>query len=85
MVTRREMPRTLRVTFEFTIPPGLPTNVRTDKRMAAVESMQAAVAAIAGRALPPETSMTVRHEWSYALHDRTTDPVTLGPPTSSEP
>jgi hypothetical protein len=75
------MPRMLRVTFEFTIPPGTPTNVRTDKRMAAVDAMRAAVAAIAGRALPPETSLTVRDEWAYALHDRTTGPVTLGPPT----
>lgn len=79
-MTRREMPRLLRVTFEFAIPPGVPTNVRTDRRMAAVESMQTAVAAIAGRALPPATSMTVRHEWGYALHDKTTAPVTLGPP-----
>jgi hypothetical protein len=72
------MPRTLRVTFEFQIPEGTPTNVRTDKRMAAV-------AAIAGRALPPETSMSVRHEWTYTLHDQTTDPVTLGPPANPAP
>ncbi|MEU9355046.1 hypothetical protein AB0D65_29630 [Streptomyces griseoloalbus] len=73
------------MTFEFAIPPGTPTNVRTDKRMGAVGDMTTAVAAIAGRALPSETSMTVRHEWAYALHDVTTDPVTLGPPAAPAP
>ncbi|MFI8206767.1 hypothetical protein [Streptomyces sp. NPDC085937] len=85
MVTRREMPRRLRVTFEFDIPPGTPTNVRTEKRMQAVEAMGRAVAAVAGRALPPETSFTVQHEWAYVLHDKTTEPVTLGPPADPAP
>ncbi|MCG8971793.1 hypothetical protein [Streptomyces sp. CL12-4] len=85
MVTRRKMPRTLRVTFEFQIPEGTPTNVRTDKRMAAVGDMATAVAAIAGRALPPETTMSYRDEWTYTLHDKTTGPVTLGPPADPAP
>jgi hypothetical protein len=67
------------VTFEFTIPPGLPTNVRTNRRTAAVDAMQTAVTAIAARELPPETSMTMRQEWMYAWQDTTTEPVTLGP------
>ena len=78
-MAEREAPRKLRVTFEFTIPPGTPTNVRTNRRMAAVDAMKAAVTAIAARELPPEASMTVRDEWSYAWHDKTTGPVRLGP------
>lgn len=80
-----EAPRKLRVTFEFEIPPGTPTNVRTARRMAAVGAMQAAVAAVAGRELPPQTSMAVRHEWGYVWHDETTGPVTLGPPADPAP
>ncbi|MFE6639574.1 hypothetical protein ACFVFT_38330 [Streptomyces tendae] len=73
--------RVLRVTFEFEVPPGTPANVRTKKRMETVDAMKSAVAAIAGHSLPASTSMTVRHEWMYALHDTTTDPVTLRPGT----
>ncbi|MFF8696205.1 hypothetical protein ACF08W_28740 [Streptomyces sp. NPDC015144] len=67
------------MTFEFTIPPGTPTNVRTNRRTAAVDAMKTTVTAIAARELPPETSMTMRHEWAYAWQDTTTEPVTLGP------
>lgn len=80
----RDTPRKLRLTFEFEIPPGTPANVRTSRRMAAVNAMRMAVAAIAGRELPPTTTMTVRDEWMYAWHDQTTPPVTLGPPTGPE-
>ena len=80
MASQRDAPRVLTVTFEFTIPPGTPTNIRTARRMETVGAMTAAVAAIAGRALPPETEMTSRHQWGYVWHDKTTDPVTLGPP-----
>lgn len=83
-MAEREAPRKLRLTFEFEIPPGTPTNVRTSRRMATVEAMKTAVTAIAGRELPPTTSMTVRDEWMYAWHDQTTEPVTLGPPTGPE-
>lgn len=78
-MAEREAPRKLRVTFEFTIPPGTPTNVRTSRRTAAVDAMKTAVTAIAARELPPETSMTVRDEWAYVWQDTTTEPVTLGP------
>lgn len=80
MASERDAPRVLEVTYRFTIPPGTPTNVRTARRMAAVADMTTAVAAIAGRALPPETEMTCRHQWGYVWHDGTTDPVPLGPP-----
>lgn len=78
-MAEKKAPRTLRVTFEFVIPPGTPTNVRTAKRMAAVAAMQTAVTDIAARELPPETSVTTRHEWGYVWHDTKTDPVPLGP------
>lgn len=79
MVAEKKAPRKLRVTFEFEIPPGTPTNVRTARRMAAVEAMRTAVTAIAARELPPETTITTRHEWGYVWHDTATEPATLGP------
>lgn len=77
---KRETPRKLRLTFEFVIPPGTPANVRTKRRMEAVEAMRTAVAAVAGHALPPGTTMAVRDEWMYAWHDKTTGPLPLRPP-----
>lgn len=65
-------PRKLRLTFEFEMPPGTKVNVRTKARMAAVSALTAAVEALAKRELPWATSMTVRHEWMYAWHDKTT-------------
>lgn len=78
-MAEQDATRKLRVTFEFEIPAGTPTNVRTKTRMAAVEAMKTAVTAIAARLLPPQTVMAVRHEWSYVWYDNTTIPVTLGP------
>lgn len=84
MATERDAPRKLRLTVELEIPRGTPANVRTNRRMAAVDAMRTAVTAIAARELPPTTTVSFRHEWMYAWHDETTEPVTLGPPVAPE-
>ncbi|MFJ3145949.1 hypothetical protein ACIPJM_26320 [Streptomyces halstedii] len=66
-----EVPRVLRLTFEFTVPRGLRVNIRNTRRMAAVKALVAAVEALGAREFPWAQSMTVRHEWSYAWHDET--------------
>ncbi|WP_406422739.1 hypothetical protein OH809_10040 [Streptomyces sp. NBC_00873] len=66
-----DVPRVLRLTFEFTVPKGLRVNIRNTRRMAAVKALVAAMEALAAREFPWAQTMTVRHEWSYAWHDKT--------------
>ncbi|MET7499524.1 hypothetical protein OHA99_19515 [Streptomyces coelicoflavus] len=66
-----EVPRVLRLTFEFTVPKGLRVNIRNTRRMAAVKALVAAVEALGAREFPWAQTMTVRHEWMYAWHDET--------------
>ncbi|RZU28297.1 hypothetical protein EV284_6463 [Streptomyces sp. BK022] len=71
-----DVPRVLRLTFEFHIPRGLRTNIRNDRRESAVASLISSVEALAHRLFPWADRMTVRQEWSYAWVDRT-ETITL--------
>lgn len=70
-VAYTDAPRILRLTIDFYIPRGAQGNVRTHRRMEAVDAITDAVKAVAAEKLPLVTSMNVRHEWMYLWHDKT--------------
>ncbi|MET8696929.1 hypothetical protein ABZV65_30815 [Streptomyces bauhiniae] len=71
MAGETDAPRVLRLTFEFHVPRGLRTNIRNERRDAAITSLIGTVQSLAHRLFPWADSMTVRREWSYAWVDET--------------
>ncbi|MEU5748196.1 hypothetical protein ABZ804_21990 [Streptomyces sp. NPDC047726] len=71
-----DVPRVLRLTFEFHVPRGLRANIRNERRFEAVTALSAAVQTLAARVFPWADRMTVRHEWSYAWWDNS-EKITL--------
>ncbi|CAM5237066.1 hypothetical protein [Streptomyces griseomycini] len=65
-----ESPRVLRLTFEFHVPVGLPTNIHGSRVTKAAEAFTSAVQALASQVFPWADRIEVRREWCYAWQDK---------------
>jgi hypothetical protein len=67
----RSAPRVLTITFEFVVPEGLAGDVRFSHVESAVDSMSAAVQALAPSVFPRANRIDVTQDWSYRWMRRT--------------
>ncbi|WP_327682298.1 hypothetical protein [Kitasatospora sp. NBC_00458] len=69
--------RVLKLTFEFHVPEGLDTNIRSARVDSATDQIVGAVRELAPEAFPWADELTVHREWSYRWLERRPETLPL--------